>query len=395
MSDLPPLDQPQAYVVVGPNDQRGPYTLELLIGEVLAGRLRDETPVWWPGLAEWTTLAAHPGVAAELGRRRAGYADPQAFAPAPEPQQPAPGQYEEAAGWGTTAPGQPTAAVSGQDYSADMYTAGQQVAASPAIDPTPAQDPFAPVAAVEQTPAPAEAAPVEPQQSTQLFGEVVAAEVSTGAVESPSPFAAAAEPVAEPAAAVVEPEPAAAVVEPEVVAPDQVGSPSAGVDPAHRAAFDDLVSRSRARTAGADAVSAADAALVAAVAAAASDAGYHETERSTGDARHEMKFEGQPGETLFVHLGRVTGDDAEAARADDVPLEVLYQSSRFGGEVEVVEPANGEVVVVADEWTGQATSKVALRLPLADYLGSDLSVDSDAVGRDVSAVIAVVRSRMD
>ena len=108
-----------------------------------------------------------------------------------------------------------------------------------------------------------------------------------------------------------------------------------------------------------------------------------------------MKFEGQPGETLFVHLGRVTGDDAEAARADDVPLEVLYQSSRFGGEVEVVEPANGEVVVVADEWTGQATSKVALRLPLADYLGSDLSVDSDAVGRDVSAVIAVVRSRMD
>ena len=93
MTDLPPLDQPQAYVVVGPNDQRGPYTLELLIGEVLAGRLHDATPVWWPGLAEWTTMNSHPGVAAELARPRAGYADPTAYAPAPAaPPAPAPGQ---------------------------------------------------------------------------------------------------------------------------------------------------------------------------------------------------------------------------------------------------------------------------------------------------------------
>ena len=66
MSDLPPLDQPQAYIVVGPNDQRGPYTLDLLIGEVVAGRLHDATPIWWPGLGEWTTMNANPGVAAEV-----------------------------------------------------------------------------------------------------------------------------------------------------------------------------------------------------------------------------------------------------------------------------------------------------------------------------------------
>ncbi|MFN7149929.1 MAG: DUF4339 domain-containing protein, partial [Microthrixaceae bacterium] len=85
MSELPPLDQPQAHVVVGPNDQRGPYTLELLITEVLAGRLSEETPVWWPGLNDWTTMGAHPGVAGELTRRRAAAAAPAWAEPAADP----------------------------------------------------------------------------------------------------------------------------------------------------------------------------------------------------------------------------------------------------------------------------------------------------------------------
>ena len=99
MNDLPPLDDPLAYVVVGPNDQRGPYPLELLLGEVLAGRLHDATPVWWPGLDEWTTMGAQPGVAAELARRRAGYAPQPAVAPAPAPGR-WPGRSAGAAGWG-------------------------------------------------------------------------------------------------------------------------------------------------------------------------------------------------------------------------------------------------------------------------------------------------------
>ncbi len=79
MTDLPPLDADIAYVVVAENDQRGPYQLEVLITEVLGGRIYDSTPIWWPGLPEWTTIAAHPGIAAELQRRRDAYAAARPF----------------------------------------------------------------------------------------------------------------------------------------------------------------------------------------------------------------------------------------------------------------------------------------------------------------------------
>ena len=88
MSSLPPLEDPVAYVVVGPNDQRGPYTLELLVSEVAAGRLADTTPVWWPGLADWTTLGVHPETAVLIETRR------NMAAPAPEWAQPAPAKNQ-------------------------------------------------------------------------------------------------------------------------------------------------------------------------------------------------------------------------------------------------------------------------------------------------------------
>ncbi|HNG22941.1 MAG TPA: GYF domain-containing protein, partial [Microthrixaceae bacterium] len=135
MSDLPPLDQPQAYVVVGPNDQRGPYTLDLLIGEVVAGRLHDATPVWWPGLAEWTTMNGQAAVAAEIARRRGVevQAAPAPVAPAPE---------------ATPAPANPVASDPYAGYSAAP-------AAAPAVDPNP--DQAAPI-----DPTPPAAQPVEP-----------------------------------------------------------------------------------------------------------------------------------------------------------------------------------------------------------------------------------------
>lgn len=83
MTDLPPLDVPNAYVVLGPDDQRGPYTLELLLSEVAAGRLDDGTPVWWPGITDWTTFATNPVMATEIARRRgspAGLSGQQATA---------------------------------------------------------------------------------------------------------------------------------------------------------------------------------------------------------------------------------------------------------------------------------------------------------------------------
>jgi hypothetical protein len=88
MSDLPPLHDDIAYVVVAENDQRGPYQLEVLITEVLGGRIHDSTPIWWPGLAEWTTIAGHPGLAEEIQRRRDAYAASNPVVPPPVPTLP-------------------------------------------------------------------------------------------------------------------------------------------------------------------------------------------------------------------------------------------------------------------------------------------------------------------
>jgi hypothetical protein len=384
MTDLPPLDQPQAYVVVGPNDQRGPYTLELLIGEVLAGRLHDATPVWWPGLAEWTTMNAHPGVAAELARRRAGYADPQAYAPAPQAAAPPPGQYEQAqyGGYDTAAPGQPTQPVSGQDYSADMY-AGQAAPVEPAVDPTPVQEPYAPVSPVPEPVQPVEAAPATAVGETQLAGDTVAAEVAGGdtadvyAAPAPSGWT-----VNEPA--------------PEIVSPDQVQSPESrsAVGAEQAAAFGALVGRSRNRAAAGDRVAAVDAALADATVAAAESQGFREADRTAGDANHDLRFDGGPGESLGISLGRVRGDDVAGLRSGHVPLTVRYQSATYGGELDAGSGAHGDVVIVSDEWSGQATSTVSLLLSLEDYVGEDLSVDGAAVGRDVGAAVAVVRERL-
>jgi len=115
MSDLPALDQPQAHVVVGPNDQRGPYTLELLISEVVAGRLHDATPVWWPGLPDWTTMAAHPGVAAEIARRRAPA--PTQATPFAQPYTPEPSYAPEP----STAPEPTTADFEAIDNAPDGF----------------------------------------------------------------------------------------------------------------------------------------------------------------------------------------------------------------------------------------------------------------------------------
>jgi hypothetical protein len=275
--------------------------------------------------------------------------------------------------------------------------AGESVAVNPAVDPTPAAEPFAPVSPVAEPVQPVEAAPVEAVTETQLMGETVPVEVAGGEsadVFSTGPAAGTVAGVAAGAMAAGSVEATATEAAPEVVAPDQVQAAAPTLDPAHRAAFDSLVERSRSRTQGVDRVAAADAGLADAVVAAVEARGFHCTERTAAEARHELRFEGQPGENLTVALGRLTGEDPEGLRGDDVPFEVRYQSSTFGGEVEAQPAGNGQVVVVADEWSGQATSTVWLRLPLEDYLSADLTVDSGAVARDVGATVAVVRDRM-
>ena len=332
MSDLPPLDQSQAYVVVGPNDQRGPYTVELLISEVLAGRLSEATPVWWPGLADWTTMGGHPGVVAELARRRSPAAP---AAPAPAWAEPAP----QADPYAQPAP------------AADPYAQP-----APAADPyaQPAQDPYAQPAADPFAP-PADADDV-------VEAEVVEAEL---VVEGPDG-------------------------EPEVVEVDEV----VVVDPVHDEAFAALVVRSSARAEVQSRLDAVNEQLVEAVVAGVAAQGFALGERVDVDRGAELRFDGTDGDLVMVSLGRAAAVRPDDLREDHVPVTVSYRSAVQDVRASDATGAHGEVVISADEWTGQSTSSVSLFLGLGDYLDESFTVDRAAVERDLSATVAVLRSKL-
>lgn len=339
MSDLPPLDQPQAYVVVGPNDQRGPYTMELLVSEVLAGRLSEETPVWWPGLADWTTMGGHPSVAGELARRRAAtapaWADPAAPAPAPDAYAP---PAQEA-----------YAAPASEAYAPPAQEAYAAPAPGAYAAPSAGADPFAAAPAAE---------------ATMEDDEVVDAEVVEviDVVDTPE--------------GVIEVD--------EVVA----------VDPAHHQAFAELVARSAVRADIQARVDAVNEQLVGAVASAVVDQGFGFTERVEVDRGFELRFDATGGDLVMVSLGK-----AQATRPDDlveahVPVTVSYRSGSATAAADQGSGSHGDVVVAADEWTGQSTSSVSLFLGLGDYLDDQLVVDGAAVVRDIGATVAVLRARL-
>jgi hypothetical protein len=369
MTDLPPLEQPQAYVVVGPDDQRGPYTLELLIGEVLAGRLHDQTPVWWPGLAEWTTMSGHPALASEIDRRRAAYAHPQAFTP----PAPTPGQYEQyqyqGYGDGQAVAAQPTQAVSGQDFAADAWSAPSQPVET-ATGGTVAAEPYAPVTAEPELVQPAEVAVAEGEGGWVPVGDSVPVEV-TGGVDADVPVGA--------------------------------GWPSTGVSheqqqptesaPVDRTAFDAVVDRSRRHADVVGRVEEADGRVVDAVSAAVTGVGFSATDRTDAGDTHELRFSDGGSRNVSVSIGRLHGAP-DALRGAHLPLEVRASDSTYGGVLDVSTGDHGEVAVVADEWNGQATSMVRLHLPVDRYVGEDLAVDDDALRGDAAAVVSVVLDRL-
>ncbi len=314
MSDLPPLDQPQAHVVVGPNDQRGPYALELLISEVIAGRLSDETPVWWPGLPDWTTMGSHPGVAAELQRRRAP-------APAPAP------------GW-----------------------------ADPTPEPVEAQPAYA---------APVGAAPADP------FAAPTAREDD---IED---------------AVVVED--AIVVTDTVVVEDGQVVAESitvSAVEPHHAEAYSGLVARSAARAQVRERVQVVDESIVSTVISAAADRGFELSERADVDRGHELRFDAASGDLLVISLGRVAANSVDDIRGEQLPVTVSYRSGAYEGGADAGTGAHGEVRIVSDEWTGQATSTVSLFLGVGDYFSESLELDEDGLALDVVATIATVQQRL-
>lgn len=340
MSDLPPLDAPQAYVVVAPDDQRGPYTVELLIGEVLAGRLSDATPVWWPGLPDWTTMGGHPGLAAEIARRRDAAAapapawapDPAAPSTAPEPTYEAPASYEA-----------PAAAYdSSATYGAGAYDA-------PASYDAPQQGGYE-----AAQPSGFEA----PAEQANDYIEVDAVAGSLGTDE----------------------EPVAATSE---------------VDDETRRTFDAFVARSADLVGGANRAATAEEELVQAAIGALTDAGYTPAGRDVVDGSTELRFDSSAGDaSLQVSLGRfgeLTQDELPDAV---IPLRMSASSISAGGGASTTTGEHGEIRVVADEWSGRSTASVELVLGLADYLDDRFGVDRDAVSRDLTAIAAVVRSRL-
>ena len=414
MSDLPPLHEDIAYVVVAENDQRGPYQLEVLITEVLGGRIHDSTPIWWPGLAEWTTIAGHPGLAGEIQRRRDAHAASNPVVPPSVPTLPPaepvtqPVQADSTLGmFGQSVPQDPAPVDPnqapvytnpGQDYSTDLYAgSGMAAPVEPAVEPQAVPEQAAPVLPV------AEPVAAEPASSTRLFGqpvptgEQVPAEVTGGIeadVPAASPFAPLAEVVAEPVAPVA---PVAPVVEvapvvAEPVVPAPAPAPSA-LDPVAARNYSSLVDRSRLRSEHRARIQSVDEQFVVAVQAAAAGLGFRDAGRTDTDQAHDLRFDGPTGDLLVMSLGRVNATAPSDLSVAHVPTTLTYRAAATATTQDPGSGAHGEVRVAADQWTGQATSSVALVLGLEDYLDATLSVDQAAVARDLSAAVGVLRDR--
>lgn len=366
MSDLPPLEEPQAYVVVGPDDQRGPYTMELLIGEVLAGRLSEATPVWWPGLTDWTTMGGHPAVAGEIERRRSvasapapGWADTSGTGTAPQPsyQQPGYGQ----SGYGQQPAHEQQSAPEEQAYGQGSHSYGQY-----------GESGFGQVEAEPSSPEPAAEAEAAQTQYFGQAGETYAAGPGDGTVID-----------ADVAEVVSEPAPEAA--------PESAAAPT--VDEDQQRAFDDLVARSSARAGDAGRVADLQDALLQAATDAAAAHGFTSTGRELVGAEHELRFVGGDGTQLVLSIGAFDDVAARELQSSTVPLRVTVRSSAQGGSTGSATGSHGEVVVVTDEWSGQTSASVALLLGLGDYVRDDLTLDDEVLRRDVGAAVAVVRSR--
>ena len=155
-----------------------------------------------------------------------------------------------------------------------------------------------------------------------------------------------------------------------------------------------MVERSRGRTEAGDRIRAVDAAFVDAVVSGAESQGFTSTDRTGGDVNHDLRFEGGPGETLGITVGRIKGDDPAEVRRGHVSLTVRFQSATWSGSLASGTGEHGEVVIVSDEWSGQATSTVTLLLGLEDYLDAELDVDAASLVRDVGATVSVVSGRM-
>jgi hypothetical protein len=400
MSDLPPLEEPQAYVVVGPDDQRGPYTMELLIGEVLAGRLSDATPVWWPGLADWTTMGGHPSLASEIQRRRTattegapGWVDPTAATAAPQPtyeqhryQQAAPEQSYGQQSYGQESYGQQSygqESYGQESYGQESYGQqgqGQQGQGHEGWTGSGYDQGYG------DQPTTFGASGYDSQQ-------VVYEQAGAGTQDRdlPETFGSGGDPQG---GTLIDVDSTGAVSWVSDAGDGQGPATSATVSDEHQQAFDDLVARSASRAQRAGRVQAAQEELLGALSEAVSAQGFGPAGREAVDGRSDLRFAADQGTELVLSIGRIDELAPEDVRSAVVPFTVSMRSSSHSGGVDARSGQHGEVVVVADEWSGQSTASLSLVLGMEDYFGAELTLDRSAVRRDVAAAVDAVRRRL-
>lgn len=382
MSDLPPLDEPHAWIVVRGTEQAGPYPLNVLIDEVVAQRLPDNTPVWWPPLADWTTLSAQPGVAAEVARRRSLVSP----------------------GWAPPAPGQAPAAPAGPETAAQM---GSQATwnTEPAAPETPsvfgtadsqvthAEDPvqtYEPAPSYEQVEThEVYEAEVEGSPSTDAIGFDETEIADAIVVESAVP-----EPQEQPES--VEPSPQVEHVGAIPVA-GSVASFTSGLEGSIRSDFAQLVARSKRRADRLEAVGTVDEKLVAGAVTAAGQCGFALAERVDVNGNHEMRFNDPSGTSLLViSLGELAVNRVDEISSAVLPVTISVQVSgaQNVSPRSVVDGEHGQIAVRPDDWTGQTTSTVSLYLGADDYVDDDLVVENSGVERDFRAAIESLKTAL-
>ncbi|MCB1255643.1 MAG: DUF4339 domain-containing protein [Microthrixaceae bacterium] len=382
MSDLPPLDEPHAWIVVRGTEQAGPYPLNVLIDEVVAQRLPDNTPVWWPPLADWTTLSAQPVVAAEVARRRSLVTP--GWAPPP------PGQVPVDSTGGAMSP---------QTGSQAMWSSEPVAPESPSVFGTADSQ----VACAEE--------PVQSYEPAQTYEpvqsyEVYEAEVDATPAADPSSFdeAEIADAVViEAAVPEIQEQSVAAETSPQVEHVESVPvagsvtSFTSGLEGSVRSDFAQLVARSKKRADRLEAVGAVDEKLVSGAVSAAGQCGFVLTERVDVNGNHEMRFNDESGTSLLV----ISLAELAVSRVDDISSAVLAVtiSVRIDGAQSVsprsvVDGEHGQIAVRPDDWTGQTTSTVSLYLGADDYVNADLVVDSAGVERDFRAAIESLKTAL-
>jgi hypothetical protein len=263
------------------------------------------------------------------------------------------------------------------------------------VAPEPAEEPGAAVSAVEQ-PVTQYGEPVEAQEATQMAGETVAAGAPG---EDAGVFGVGAAPPHEDAVEV----PAVEVTPADFAAVDEGDADTAGfrssgaaqgLDPAHGAAFAEVIRRSRARADAAAIVENLDGAITDAVESAAGSLGFEPTGRADDDGRHRLSFRAEDDTALEVSVGKVTGH-AMAVRDGEVDLDVSCTSTTYGGGADAGTGEHGEIVVAMAEGGSASVASISLVLPLADYTTEDMAPDEEGLRRDLAAVIASVQHRLD